>query len=267
MDQEIFGALIGAIATVAAALIGLVTGRRQQKKERVKDQDAFASVPKLSTSTHSVEIVESRTEFDENGSGKHSRRWLGLRTVQSLQNLRVPYRMSASGPNGSIGRPQVKEADGSVLTATWHGNVESAIIVEGSIVLNGVFGPTTGFVGYELEQVFESGLFVSRKEVEAAYRDDDWHTEYVGISVRDPIGRLKMAVVFPPSYEGLKPPPTAVVFIGESERVHRMETERVGRLLTITANVAAIAVENPLEGMQYAITWMPPDRPAAADAP
>lgn len=265
MESEVIAAAITGVATLLAAVIGVWAVR--QKRERRKDEDAFRTAPRLSTSTHRVVTVESRTEFDEQGCGRHVRRWLGLKTEQSLQNLRIPYRMSATGPHGSIGRPVVKETDGSLLTATWHGEVESAVVVEGSIVLNGFFTPKTGFVGYQLEQTFEHAFFTSRKEAEAAYREDEWRTEYIGISIRDPIETLKMSVAFPPAYGEMKPPPTAVVFIGASERVHRLETERVGAALTVTGTLAVLAVDKPLEGMQYAIAWMPPDAPAARPGP
>ena len=292
----VIGAVIAAIATTIAALIaGLVAWRnanrvhqlerdkqqlekeklqlerekvdlereRLKSDQKVKDTEGAVArslaVTQLST-TYSTERYETVTRFDEQGNGETHRRWIGLRTTQTLTDLKIPYRFGIEGPRARISnQPAVTDITPSAKPATYEPESLTDDSVKGYIHLHGQLSPESHeFIGFQLHQQFEGGLCTSRSEAQKAYKDDGWTTEYAGAVMVEPTRVLQISVVFPPSHRNLTPTPSAVVFIGDSEVVSQTETEGVKNLLSFLEGTATLAVANPKPGFRYAISWMPP---------
>ena len=61
--------------------------------------------------------------------------------------------------------------------------------------------------------------------------------------------------------------PSLVVFYIRTETIHAEETDRIRAVgaLTFDGQTATLRVENPLIGLAYAISWMPPPQEAAPE--
>jgi hypothetical protein len=59
----------------------------------------------------------------------------------------------------------------------------------------------------------------------------------------------------------MSPLPQAVVFIGETETLNQMETERAEKTFTFIEGTVKWAIPEPKMGLRYGVSWLPPDGP------
>lgn len=210
-----------------------------------------------------VDRVELRCGFDESGSGEHVRRWSGVHSPQTVVDFRIPYAFTVSPP-GKVILPTevtVNATEAPALSALPVRFVETASSphsVRGYIEICGVLGADSGFVGFEVRQRFERGFLMSRAAVDEAYGEEEWRTEYAGISVQAPTGSLYLSIAFPRSFRLRREHAGPVVFFGRGETVHDAELARISPKFQLSGTGASLEVDDPLPGLQYAIYWTPP---------
>jgi hypothetical protein len=243
-------------------VIGLVLNAWRINK--ASDSHELVSKREIEKLMPSVETIDLTCTFDELGSGESFRRWLDVRSQQVFVDYRIPYGFGVESPHGrvivdadALVRP-VEEPTRSALPVRFvQGTVEPQT-VKGDIEICGSLSPDTAFVGFEIRQPFERAFCTSRIEVEQAYKNDEWTTEYTGVLVQLPTGRLHLTVRFPRSFcaPGLEAGP--VVFFGSGEKTHDAEIARIRPNFKLEDTVATLEVFQPQQGLQYAIYWMPP---------
>lgn len=99
---------------------------------------------------------------------------------------------------------------------------------------------------------------MTRDEALEAYKSSSWKQEYYGSIVIAPTETVTLEVRFPDSFKKLSPPPDAVAFVDETHTVHNSETHRIKDSFSFSESVAKMEVRNPVIGLSYAISWMPP---------
>jgi hypothetical protein len=242
--------------------IGLALRAWQATEESVRLQLVSSDV--MRQCMPRIERLELKCAFDESGSGEQVRRWVGIRSPQTVVDYRIPYGFAVSPPGRVIVPPEgmvadVADAVPSVLPVRFVEKASNPQRVHGYVQIGGTLGPETGFVGFEVRQRFERAFLMSRSAVEQAYAHEEWQTEYVGIYVSLPTQSLRLEVAFPPSFRspGLKA--GVVVFFGRGEKRHEAEIERIAPSFRSHDAVAVLEVDDPLPGLQYGIYWMPPN--------
>lgn len=260
MEPTVVVALIGAAATITAALVTGFLGRRREQRSVKKTEVAAASMGRelAGDAPYALQRLEVEYRFDDDGKGEQLRRWVGLRANQHIQNLEVPFQARISCPGGKFGAPEAKEIGDSPLTVSIRELVQTDLTSNGKVRLNGQCGPGTKPSSFYVKHPFEKAFCLTRHETEDAYKNDDWPQEVASGSVPVPTNDLYVTVSFPPSHGQLKPEPSPVVFFGGSEVVHSFETSRVQSTFKYADGKAALTVPNPVIGLLYAISWMPP---------
>jgi hypothetical protein len=233
------------------------TKNENEALERVKDA-SLSAIEEVAKDTSLFEIreFEASTTFDEEGSGEHIRKWIGITSSNCVTNLKIPARFWTSG--GKSQDPWIETLPGSQLTAHFDTTTQTDTVVEGNIVIAGVISPTTGPVSFLARQKFEHAFLTTSAAVQQAYRHAAWRTEYAVSEVRNPAKTIRRSVSFPATHRNLSPPPGVIVFIGDSEEVDNDELERVKSGLTVLESSATLVVQNPKAGRRYGIFWMPP---------
>lgn len=253
-------ALIGAAGTVTAAFVTRLVGRRREKRSVQKTEVAVASMGKelAVEAPYTLQRLEVDFRFDDDGKGEQIKRWVGLRANQHIQNLEVPFQTRINCPGGQLRTPEAKEIGDSPLTVSIRELVQTELTSNGKVRLNGQCGPGTRSTSFYLKHPFDKAFCLTRRDAEDAYKNDDWPQEVAFSSVPVPTNELLVSVSFPPSHAHLKPDPSAVVFFGGSEVVHSSETTRVQSTFKYADGKATLTVPNPVIGLSYAVSWMPP---------
>jgi Novel STAND NTPase 1 len=239
---------------IGLALRTWTTSREAYQQEMVVQAGIRTYMP-------SVDEIVSVLTFDEAGSGTHLRRWNGMRSTQKVVDFWLPYGFRVSPP-GRIVVPEggiVAPVEGSVLPVRF---IEQALTedrIQGTVELAGTLGPDTGFAGFEIRQGFERAFCMTRAEATAAYGEMQWTTEYATIFVQLPTKSLKMTVEFPLSFRSPRLEAGPVVFLGNGEKSHEAEIARIRERFRLNDGVATLDVEDPVQGLQYAIYWVPPN--------
>jgi len=235
-----------------------VIAARVKKLAEEKTTAAEQVTEELGTrSAYEMREFEAITTFDDSGAGETIRKWVEVRSAQSINNLKIhcKFQLSAGG-QGQL--PAIEALSGSQLGAHFSQTTRSDTVIEGNVVLEGLLAPDTGYVAFQARQSFEGAFCMTKEQTIEAYKGSTWQTEYAVSGVTAPVKTLKRSVHFPPSYKNLAPPPQAVVFLGEDEVVDSAEITRVKDGLTILERSAILVVSNPRLGRRYGISWMPP---------
>jgi len=261
-------ALIGAAAGIIATVIQTIGKRKATEKTQKIETAVLKAGDRISASgaPYRIKRFEKITEFKDTGEGTFTKTWTGVTTDQSFDNLRIPFRSRFECHGAKILQPVVEELAVSSLSVKLEG-VSSAeltevgeTIMEGKIVVIGHFSKDTGPVSFYLRQPFVKGFCLTRKEAIEAYKDADWKQEYGAMPVAVPIEELIIVVHFPPSHSEMTISPSPVVFIAGTETVHAERTEHTHQRqqFQFINRVATLTIRNPVIGLSYAISWMPP---------
>lgn len=269
MDSTIVGAIIGAVGALIASVLGAKLGNA--RKDLKKIEGAIASSGKgpdslLSrTAAFTIAKVEKVVSLDAEGSGTATFRWHGIQPGQEFQNLKVPIKYSVEGPGSSLGSPTVRELDHSSLPVRFAQIPQMAVAenddvmsLTAQVLVNGNFGPESDPVSFEMEIPFTKGHLMTREAVEQTFGDTDWNQEFTASSVIAPTRELYEEVRFPESFRDRKLRVQAVAFVGGTNVVHRSETKRIESGFDLVDDVASLRVDEPVLGLAYAISWMPP---------
>lgn len=210
----------------------------------------------------SVDTIEQVCTLDTSGSGTQVRRWLGVSSRQNVVDYRIQYAFGVSSgrvivpPEGIV--TAIAEPSPSALSVRFVEQDRQPDSLTGYVEICGRLDATTGFVGFEVREGFELAFRMSRAEVEAEYTNDLWKTEYIGIFVQLPTGRLLLTMQFPETFRSPTLEAGPVVFIGSGEKTHDAEIARIQSSFKLEDTLAILEVTEPLQGLQYAIYWMPP---------
>jgi hypothetical protein len=264
LDSTVTAAVIGAGATIAAAIFtGIVTWLKVRKTAHAEAQKIGEGLGNAKSVEYAYSVTEheARVSFDEDGNGTYVRRVSGIVPRQTVTNLCIPYSFGIASPGGRLlGNPDAKELDGSELPAEVQEIELTDTQVTGVIKIAGTFHRGVTGEGFRLTQPFEKGCCLTRKQAQAAYKNDPWPMEYLAALVSVPTTTLRIVVEFPPSHHEMRPKPSAVVFVGDTETAYPLGVEALKGKVAFDAGVATLAIQDPKLGFRYGITWMPPDR-------
>src|SRR5713101_7629734 len=98
-------------------------------------------------------------------------------------------------------------------------------------------------------------FFMTREEVEEAYKEDLFKYEYYCAEVDTPLDELIVEVAFP---RGFKVEPHPGVFSSRGEILDGFELKRIAHGFERENNEAKLVVRNPLVEYTYLIYWLPP---------
>jgi hypothetical protein len=262
MDPLVTAALISlvgsALIAIGAVIAAIIQVRKRREAERAGQEKAGTL---KGAAAYTVERIEYSASFDETGSGVIERKWFGIKTTQNIQDLELPYTSRVDSPKATIDSWTAEELPGSVATAQFVRDDEasSSKVLIGKIIIAGFLKPTSGSVGYCMQQRNSFTYLMTREEVKEAYKNDGWHSEYVAYAVRVPgVKQLTLIVTFPPSHHGLTPRPTGVVLQQDKEAPEAEQTARFVDEVTFTGTTATLVIPEPKIGLRYGITWESP---------
>ncbi|MBI2535956.1 MAG: hypothetical protein HYW06_03085 [Gemmatimonadetes bacterium] len=202
--------------------------------------------------------------FDDAGNVRQERRWIGLRAMQEIQNLKVQFRSSSGAPGATITTVAAKEIDGPLAASVARVHNVGGIS-EGLVLLSGHCGPDTPPTSFVVWHEGRSFYCLDRETAQKEYADDDWKQEYQSMAISVPTQRAVVTIDFPPSHHAMEPGPSPVVFIAHTETLHVAETKRVKPGFSWSAGRATLSVDEPKIGLGYGITWMPPAKGAGGN--
>lgn len=258
MDVTIVAALVGAIGAILGSVLGVAIGRRALRRT-IEVRERFYSAAKAFDPVYTFDTIEVLLQFDESGNGIWHKRYVGLRSRLKITDFSFPYRVvSAEGPG--VSTPLVSALPGSNVPVRFEVAEDSNSRTQGRIVLEGMLRPGEVIPGFAVEQRFQNAFHTTRRSALAAYKDRSWKTEYASFIVTAPANSLSIDVEFPPSHEKLSPPPSPIVFTGNSELINQDERQRISRCLTFADKKAHLLVDKPKVGLMYGISWLPPDK-------
>jgi hypothetical protein len=170
---------------------------------------------------------------------------------------------SVEGVNAHLDKPIVKELDNSVVPVDFTDLTalelqENKKELRGRFVLHGHFRPDSGPVSFYWRQDFQGAFIMKRDDALEAYKKSDWKQEYTASVVIVPTDLLVIDVRFPENFKKLSPMPSSVAFVGGTHVVHEDETQRITNSFHYSEGKANLTIQNPVVGMVYAISWMPP---------
>lgn len=205
---------------------------------------------------YSIERHVVLIEFGDDGVGKITKRWVNLKVRKPVQNLTIPFETGIACPGGELLETEASEAEGSDIPVNLAADVmRSQDRMEGSLELVGYLTPESNPLTFEIRHTFRKGYCLTREEVDTAYRQSKWKTEYASGRITATAEVLEIEVKLPPSHSNVRP--TAVAFIGD-ENVLTDVSEGLKNALLFRDGVARLLVPHPSLGVEYAIAWMPP---------
>lgn len=276
MDPVLVTALIGAGTNVTTIGVAVYQNRQKVKAERAK-ADAERGVQKIGggaglatvAAAYTVEVWKIKASFGDDGSGEKLKTWNGLRPTQTIQDLTIPHevKLQHQTTGTQISKPTVEmpgSPAGVTLLTSSITRPGGDLISTAEVRINGRVD-TNSLLNINLRQAFDGGFCMTKEEAEAVFANDRWKLDYQAARIPVPTGKVRIQVTFPPSFGAMAPVPSAVVFYGDTEIVHDAETDRANEAgVSYEGGIAVLEMDNPLVGLAYAITWMPPPARKAA---
>ncbi len=256
-----------AFTATATVLSGLITGSATYGAARVRCRKEGSQkdglVKEVATNAaveapYTVRLDELEVTFDDDGKGAYRWKREEVRARQEIQNLKIPFKWELACPGGRLFKPDARGLTQADLPVELHLMEESATLMRGNIVISGFLGPDSEPTSLAITQPFSKAFCMTRAEAAAAYRRDLWKMEYAASSCRVPVTTLVVTVVFPASHGALAQKPVLIVFYPETERFHASEARRITNDFAVAEHRATLTVDNPLVGLRYGISWMPP---------
>jgi hypothetical protein len=134
----------------------------------------------------------------------------------------------------------------------------STKLVDGFIRVLGHVTPSSPPLGFVVHQRVPGAVLVSRDEAIKAYAESEFKLEYVHHLIVVPTGHLHLRIGFPDDHASVEPTP--ITFIGNTETVHQLETDRAKQNFRWSDRVATLDLPRPGVGLGYSICWMPPKK-------
>lgn len=257
MADTIVTALISAVAALGAAAIPVVYKARQARRKT----DQLVSDAANQAAAQLPYVVESELlslRFGDDGSGEYRRELRGISVRQEIQNLRIPFKWDVACPGAKLLQPFGGPASASDPPVDLEIRESTDKGSKGDVVINAFLSPRGDPVSVVFGQPFAKAVCMTRSEAEAAYRNDAWRTEYIVGSPGTRAKTLRVQVDFPPGQRQLTQRPRPVVFQAKAEEVHGSELGRVQDRLSYIDGRAILTVDDPVVGLRYGISWMPP---------
>lgn len=216
---------------------------------------------------YSLNKMEKSLTLDSEGNGLVLAKWLGINYNQNILNLNIPYEYQFFENGTKVGKPDVKKERNSEFDVIYrdssgreYKNSNGEIIVKGNFIILGKGGEKTGFVGFKSATNIEKGFLMSAEEVQHVYGNDDWIYEFFISQVITTTGFLEVSVSYPFDISQMVTKPFPVSFLFGGNHLNRFETDRIKDMLTVESsrNKATLNVEDPIPGILYGISWMPP---------
>jgi len=253
------GGIVAAIVTGIFSLIKV----KGAKKHTLEIEDALTVSGKVFPSVYSIKEISKEISVEADGSGSQMQAWSGLTTSQHFDYLEIPFHYTVEGDDAVLLEPEGRESLGSSLPVKLisDGVVENNSgkkRLEGKFQIQGSCGPDSDGVSFWYKQQFKGSYLMNREAAESAYKNSKCKTEYSASSVIVPISCLKLKIQLPNNFTQKAIMPSTVVFIGSTHVVNETETLRIKNGFTINGTTLSLQVRDPVVGMYYAITWMPP---------
>jgi hypothetical protein len=263
MDIPVIASFVTAGGAVLSATVGGLFALQKNRRLKAEKEEAESDLERvghgaIKGATYYIDEQVILLEFLENGDGRQTRDFIGIHANQNVENLRLEFAFSVPAPNGKLKPPTVRARAESKLPVTVVDPQYTDQVARGSVEIIGLLSPGVA-AGFTIAQSFEKGVCTNREEAEEAYRDDKFKMEYAGLLVTGDIRLLRVTVKLPPSHKELRPPPSAIVFKGDSENIAKKETRELADKVAFVEGVAHLTIPNPTPGLQYGIAWMPPD--------
>ena len=259
--MEILVASISAIGVIIAAWISVRRKNRkvvqvESKIDRleVQQQETAKSLEEelIERYGFKAESITSQSEtLNSEGDVRVTRGWKGIKVSPGVTLAYIPGHFWMGTPGASIkkGPTIIGAAFPKAIrpVATRQGNnCDYRMEITGSLTSD---DPP---LDYGLQIEYEKAVLMSRQDVEAAYKDDDFKQDYHSFDVDIPTDRLELEVVFP---QGISVTTFPGVFYGRSELVHEKEYNRVKHGFEATPRGGRFIIDGPLVGFRYFIYW------------
>lgn len=263
MDPVIIGAIVVGGFSVVAASIGaiatLLAIRKRTSVEREAEdvsqstQDALKEAVLYQADSVLSKMVMANLE----GLTEVTREFKGMKVIPSGVTVEyIPGRFWADHPSGRIVTgPTLENATLAMKDVSLRVVNPSDKEADYNIEITGGLTDNDAAFDYQVGIVFSAGMYITREEVEVAYRDAEFKREFHSFDVRFPLNVLELKVVFPDGYEISCYP---MVFHFDSERTIITEVEKLTSGFTENPNGAKFRVAQPRVGFRYAIFWVSP---------
>ena len=280
MSNDIVSTILsGVLGIIAAGVPGLAVTRHERRLRKAAQEDkqkaekAIAAGGRVLAVEAAFEVDEYEVtyEYGDSGEGVHCKQWHRIKPRHTFTTLAIPFDIVVACPGASLREPRVRKLDeGHPLDVAIDEAdlIRTGVSSQGRILVSGRYGPETEPISIILEQPFDKVFCLTEEEVRDAYSGDEWRQEFGAAAVASPMRELSLRVTYPPSHHGrMVSLPSLVVFYNRTETIHAEETDRIraAGALTFDGKTATLRVGNPLIGLSYAISWMPPPQEAAPE--
>ena len=193
-----------------------------------------------------------------------------MTSSQRFENLEIPFKFGVHGEGAELYEPEGREMESSCkpvrLVSNWPIPKDTTeVVLKGKFQVQGTCDTDSEFIGFWYLQEFKGAFIMSREKAEKEYRKSKWKTEYTASVVIVPTDKLTVSIEFPEHYNKKEIRPDSVVFLGSTHVQNDSETKRIKEQFSMEGNKATLTVDNPVVGMPYAITWMPPSKVKARE--
>lgn len=269
MDPTIIAGVIGAGGSVIGAFIAVIFHQRRKTAEsqRVELEAALGKSRQVlsEVAPYTIKKLIKEVSFDENGKGEQKQEWHGIKANQRYENLEIPFRFYVDGRLSELAEPKGKELDGSSLSVQLicepsKNSKSNKKELRGRFRILGYCDKDSDPISFFWLQGFSGAFLLTREEVQNAFEGSGWLTEYSASSVVVPTESLEMHISFPITHKEKVIKPSPVAFVGGTHVVNRQETARIIEGFRFVDDRASLLVKEPIVGMTYAISWMPPPK-------
>mgnify|MGYP005854792319 CR=1 FL=1 len=269
MDPEITAAIIGGVTTITASTIAYISTKRARDQKSAYEE--LEQAINLSTkkgheqsAPFSFKQMNSTLRLNDSGEAMQLDEWIELKPNQRFENLVIPSETSIDGRDSKFLEISSGPCDESALPIALEHSITSSDEAEPTHKLTGKFkligfcDESTTPLSFYLKLKTENSYRMTEASTVAAYGKSDWQTEYYAVSIYYPTNQISIKIILPEHFNANNTRPSLVVFINGTHVVNRQETQRVKPKLSTKDNKLSAFIDNPLAGMAYAITWMPP---------
>ena len=149
--------------------IGLILSQWRTQRETYQQELVFKDG--IRVFMPGVDEIQLTCSFDETGSGAHVRRWIGLRSRQTVLDFRIPYSLGVSPPGrvGALVLTSLDQPQPSALPVRFVVEESHDDRLRGFVEIQGQLGANTGFVGFETRHPIERAFYMKREDIEKGY--------------------------------------------------------------------------------------------------
>lgn len=268
MNPDLSNTLIGAGATLIAALIPIFITQQKLKKQRQRVAAFEKTIQKTNDgvgefAAYTLKKQQREIIIDKDGNAQVTRSYIGIRPKQSMRNLKIPFRFYANNDDVKLEAPTVKETRDSVLSV----GIEGKDLVnsekdyreyKGHFVIYGNCDENTGNIGFTSTQKSLNAFLMTKEKVVKKYRNADWKQEYYSSRISVPTDELIISIVFPDNFAIMAAKPVPIAFLRGTYINVDKETNRIKKSFEFNNLKVTLVVSSPVPWIEYVISWMPP---------